>query len=134
MYRSVFSIKTIICLRQDIVPILVKPLYTTIYKLIQALVLPFYIKTIIGMSFCSLFLFVAMQKEKVNRKRKTRIFICNPLDCSSPNGRTTCRCSILSLAPLGRGCPKDRRGAKILQSFTAPIITARSCYAALIPQ
>ena len=24
------------------------------------------------MSFCSLFLFVAMQKEKVNRKRKTR--------------------------------------------------------------
>ena len=51
MYRSVFSIKTIICLRQDIVPILVKPLYTTIYKLIQALVLPFYIKTIIGSYF-----------------------------------------------------------------------------------
>ena len=38
-------------------PILVKPLYTTICKLIQILVLPLYIKTIIGMSFCSLFLF-----------------------------------------------------------------------------
>ena len=53
-------------------------------------------------------------------KKKNTLFICNPLDCSSPNGRTLCRCSILSLAHLGRGCPKDRRGAKILQSFTAP--------------
>ena len=55
-----------------IVPILVKPLYTIICKLIQVLVLPLYIKTIMGILLCSLFLFVAMQKERVNRERKTR--------------------------------------------------------------
>ena len=104
--------------RQHIVYTLVKALNTTIYKLIQALVSPLYIKTIIGSSLlCSLFLFVAMQKERVNRERKTRVFICNPADCSSPDGRTMCRCSILSLA-RERVSRSDRRGAKILQSFT----------------
>ena len=69
------------------------------------------------------FSFYCDVKRKSEPKKKNTLFICNPTDCTSPNGRTPCRCSILSLAPLGRECPKDRRGAKILQSFTAPIIT-----------
>ena len=39
-----------------IVPILVKPLYTIICKLIQALVLPLYIKTVIGSHFYLFFM------------------------------------------------------------------------------
>ena len=53
---------------------------------------------------CSLFLFVAMQKEKVNRKRKTRVFTCNPSDCSSPDGRTSVPLQYFIPLHLGRGC------------------------------
>ena len=84
-----------------------------------------YIKTIIGMyqHFLSLFL-RRKEKENAGKRKRNTLFICNPLDCSSPDGRTTCRCSILSLARK-RVSRSDGRGAKILQSLTAPIITAR---------
>ena len=57
-------------------------------------------------------------------KRKTRYLFAILWIAQALTGAHTCRCSILSLAPLGRGCPKDRRGAKILQSF--PHLLTRS--------
>ena len=93
-------------------PILVKPLYTIICKLIQALVLPLYIKTIIGVSFCSLFLFVAMQKERVNGERKTRYLFAILWIAQALTGAHTCRCRILSLAPWGEGVRRTGEGLK----------------------
>ena len=61
-----------------------------------------YIKTIIGSSLCSLFLFVAMQKERVNRERKTRYLFAILRIAQALTGAL--RAVAVFYPSLGRGC------------------------------
>lgn len=76
--------------------------------------------------FLSLFL-RGKEKENACKRKRNTLFICNPLDCSSPNGRTTCRFS--SPPPLEGGGRISTRALRVLEiqgagyslkSFTAP--------------
>ena len=78
------------------------------------------------------FSFYCYVKRKSEPKKKNTLFIGNPTDCSSPNGRTPCRFS--SPPPLEGGGRISTRALRVLEiqgagyslkSLTAPIITAR---------
>ena len=80
-----------------IVPILVKPLYTIICKLIQVLVLPLYIKTIIGSYFYLFF-------QSLRRVLRARRQLVLDLDDSQKRGfarQDEYRCAHSSPNPLG---------------------------------
>ena len=95
---------------------------------------------IIG-SLCSLFLFVAMQKERVNRERKTRYLFAILRIAQALTGAL--RAVLAFPHPLRAGGRISTRALRVLEiqgagyslkSLTAPIITARSCYTAQIPR
>ena len=67
------------------------------------------------------------EKENAGKRKRNTLFTCNPLDCSSPDGRTPCRFG--SPPPLEGGGRISTRALRVLEiqgagyslkSLTAP--------------